>query len=189
MTSLPGWPEFTDACRVVWGPPCAAAATESFPYAGHGWHRSQHGGGCCRSSGQNSSCSPESWSRMRSPSSTQETQKVTVRETYSVVSGFDLNFSFWISFVLFLFPPQERCFMSVMKYCSRESAGYLSYKSNSLQKMISDVLSALRCCRGEWVTISISSRPNSMCLKGQLLQKRVETFSRYQASVALPHCK
>lgn len=73
---ISGRPEFTRACTAVWGPPGAAAATESSPSAGRGWWRSPPDGSCCRSSGQSSSYSLGSWSRTRSPSSAEETQKL-----------------------------------------------------------------------------------------------------------------
>lgn len=58
---------FSCACRAAWGRPCAAAATDSSPYAGRGWRRSPQGDSFCRNSGQSISCSLGSWSRTHLP--------------------------------------------------------------------------------------------------------------------------
>lgn len=58
---------FSCACRAVRGRPCAAAATDSSPYAGRGWRRSQQGDSFCRNSGLSISCSLGSWNRTHLP--------------------------------------------------------------------------------------------------------------------------
>lgn len=102
-----GGPGFTCACTVAWGEPRAASATDSSPYAGHGWWRSPPGGSWCRSSGQSSSYSLGSWSRTRSPSVKQETGRDTHMMQVSVYKL--LYFMFWLDpFSLNHFPLVEQ---------------------------------------------------------------------------------
>lgn len=51
---------FTFAYRALSVLPCAAAAKDATPFAGHGWHRTVLGGMFCRSNGLNNVGSPRS---------------------------------------------------------------------------------------------------------------------------------